>query len=106
MTRLLLDENVDLRVGHFLRDLGHDVQSIAVDHSRALSDRNVLSIALNERRVLLTADRDFGELVVKEGLPHAAVLLLRLRSRQLRYVQARVLSALTGIRIVRVSSWL
>jgi len=95
MARFLLDENVDARLGDFLRLLGHDVQAIAVDYPGALDDREVLSIALNERRIVLTGDQDFGELVIRDGLPHSGVMLLRLRSRQLAHVQSRLLVAMS-----------
>ena len=60
MARLLLDENVDARLGALLRERGHDVQAISVDHPAALRDQDVLAIALNERRILVTGDQDFG----------------------------------------------
>ena len=42
-----------------------------------LPDRDVLAIARNERRILITNDRDFGELIVRERLPHAGVIFFR-----------------------------
>jgi predicted nuclease of predicted toxin-antitoxin system len=94
MARFLLDENVDARLATFLRELGHDVQAIAVDYPHALADEDVLAIALSERRVLVTGDQDFGELVVRDGRSHAGVILLRLRTTELSRVQARLSKAL------------
>ncbi len=76
--RFLLDENVDTRLALFLRQQGHDATAIVQDYVRALGDREVLAIAALEQRVLITDDLDFGELVVRERLPHAGVLLFRL----------------------------
>jgi predicted nuclease of predicted toxin-antitoxin system len=95
MAKFLLDENVDARLSVFLRGLGHDVQAIGVDYPNAPSDVEVLSIALHEQRIVLTSDQDFGELVIRDGLPHAGVMLLRLRSQQLAYVQTRIQVALS-----------
>ena len=44
----------------------------------------------------MTGDRDFGELVVRDALGHAGVILLRLRSRQLDHLQSRMLAVLEG----------
>ena len=76
--RFLLDENVDTRLALFLRRQGHDVTAIVQDYGHALGDHEVLAIAAREQRVLITDDLDFGELVVRERLPHAGVLLFRL----------------------------
>ncbi len=76
--RFLLDENAEFRIAAFLTGLDHDVTAIAHDYPHALSDREVLAIALHERRILITNDRDFGELVFREGLAHAGVIYFRL----------------------------
>jgi predicted nuclease of predicted toxin-antitoxin system len=75
--RFLLDESVDVRLAAFLNELGHDATTVAFDFGSALSDDMVLGIALMERRVLITNDRDFGDLVFRLGAEHAGVILLR-----------------------------
>jgi predicted nuclease of predicted toxin-antitoxin system len=75
--RILADESFELRLVVFLRSLGHDVAVIGLDHPPSLPDRDVLAIAVRERRVLITNDRDFGELVFNQRLPHAGVILFR-----------------------------
>src|SRR2546425_12668591 len=76
--KFLLDESAEYRLVAFLQAQGHDVTAVAHEYPNALTDREVLSIALNERRVLITNDADFGELVFREGLPHAGIILFRL----------------------------
>lgn len=76
--RFLLDENVENRILLHLRSLGHDVTTIARDYPTSLSDEAVLAIARRERRVLITNDVDFGELVVRRRLRHHGVILVRL----------------------------
>lgn len=69
-----MDESADARLGPFLRRLGHDVATIAVDHPASLKDEDVLAIARREQRILITDDRDFGELVFRNRRPHAGVM--------------------------------
>ena len=75
--KLLADESVDGPIVTRLRNDGHEVSSIA-DDSSGMKDVGVLARAHAEGVVLITADKDFGELVYRQRLPHAGVLLLRL----------------------------
>ena len=43
-----------------------------------MSDADVLALAVSEDRILITADHDFGDLVVRQRLPHRGVILFRL----------------------------
>lgn len=45
-----------------------------------MPDKEILERAVSEGRMVITMDKDFGELVYNSGLPHAGVLLLRLES--------------------------
>lgn len=73
------DESCAAPVIQALRVAGHDVLAIAESDPGA-SDEQVLARALNENRVLITEDRDFGELVYARGHSSAGVMLLRFRS--------------------------
>ena len=61
------DESCAKPVVLALREAGHDVVSIG-EVAPGATDQQVLERALNERRVLITEDRDFGELVYARGL--------------------------------------
>ena len=76
--RFLLDQNADRRFADFLRGEGHDVTVVSVDYPPGISDRQVLETAHHEGRIIITNDRDFGELIVRENLPHAGVIFFRL----------------------------
>jgi predicted nuclease of predicted toxin-antitoxin system len=76
--RFLLDESADARIADFLRRWGHDVAIVGLDHPASLIDRDVLAIAHRDGRILITDDRDFGELVFRHRQPHAGVIYLRL----------------------------
>ena len=56
-----------------LTDLGHDVLS-ARDAAPHATDEALLALANRERRVLITEDKDFGELVFVRGLDHPCVI--------------------------------
>lgn len=75
--RFLLDESAEARIAVFLAKAGHDAARIGRDHPAGLSDGDVLDIAHRERRVLVANDKDFGELVVRFGRPHAGIVLFR-----------------------------
>jgi len=68
--KFLLDESADYPLAGHLRSLGYDVTAFAHDYPSALKDWQVLSLAHNEERVVITNDRDFGELVFRRQLPH------------------------------------
>lgn len=75
--RFLADENVSRQVVERLRADGHDV--IAVGQSgQGATDKHVVEMAKAEGRLLITEDRDFGELVVRQRLGIAGVMLLEL----------------------------
>ena len=75
--RLLADENVEAPVIRQLRAAGHDVLSVG-EALPSIADEDVLAWAAQENRLLLTIDKDFGELVFRHRQPHAGVLLCRM----------------------------
>jgi predicted nuclease of predicted toxin-antitoxin system len=75
---LLANEGVDQQVVARLRDEGHTVLYVAEMQS-GISDEAVLNLANREDRALLTTDKDFGELVFRQGLlTRSGVVLIRL----------------------------
>jgi predicted nuclease of predicted toxin-antitoxin system len=76
--RFLLDEGLPYRLATFLHNLGHDVTAVGHEYPFALTDHAILAIARQEQRVVLTNDKDFGELIFRDQLPHAGVVLFRL----------------------------
>lgn len=73
----LADEGVDRQIVARLRSDGHEVAYVA-EMSPGISDEVVLSKSTNSASVLITADKDFGELVFRQRQASAGVLLLRL----------------------------
>lgn len=66
--RWLANENFPLASIRRLRTNGEDVAAIAEDMSGA-PDRDVLARAVNEARIILTFDRDYGELIFRIKRP-------------------------------------
>lgn len=76
--KFVVDESTGQSVVDELRRLGHDVTSVQ-EIFPGLDDPPILDIAVNEDRIVITNDKDFGELVYRSGLPHAGVVLFRLQ---------------------------
>ena len=74
---LLADESVDKPIVDRLRRDGHTVLYIA-ELDPSIDDDAVLHWANQNSALLLTADKDFGELVFRMGQIHAGVVLFRL----------------------------
>ncbi len=76
--KLLANENFPRAAVERLRARGWDV-SYVVESAAGISDRAVMRLARREGRVVLTFDRDYGELIYKHRLPApAGVVFLRL----------------------------
>ena len=75
--RFLADENVSRLVVERLRSGGHDVVSIAETKSGA-PDGDILAAADVDGRILITEDRDFGEMVIRQRLGVRGLMLLEL----------------------------
>ena len=73
---LVADESVDRQVVKALNGIV-DVYDVAA-MNRGVSDDVVLSIARDRGALLLTADKDFGELVYRQRKIHCGVILTRL----------------------------
>ncbi len=77
--KFLLDENVRKSVAGFLKQKGFDVKVIGMETKAGLSDLHVLRLANQEKRILITNDTDFGDLVFNFGHPIHGLILFRLR---------------------------
>jgi predicted nuclease of predicted toxin-antitoxin system len=75
--RLFADEGVESRIVERLRFEGHDVEYVA-ELAPGIDDDGVLDRANSEDRVLVTVDKDFGELVFRLRRTTSGVLLFRL----------------------------
>lgn len=75
--RFLADESFDFRVVLALRAAGYDVAAV-LEEARGWPDLEVLALAVTSERILLTEDKDFGQLATaSEGATIPGVLLVR-----------------------------
>jgi predicted nuclease of predicted toxin-antitoxin system len=73
--RLLLDQDVYALTARFLRGQGHDVVTASdLGLSRA-PDEQLLQTASAEKRILITRDRDYGNLVFVKALGSGVIYL-------------------------------
>jgi predicted nuclease of predicted toxin-antitoxin system len=75
--KIIADESIDKQIVDRLRSDGHLVLFIA-ELEPGIVDDAVLQLSRESNAVLLTADKDFGELVFRQRLLHSGVLLIRL----------------------------
>ena len=76
MARFQADESCDYSVVCALARAGHEVLAVA-DLSPRADDESVIGLALREGCILLTEDKDFGQLIHASGLQSVGVILLR-----------------------------
>ena len=75
--KILADENVPRDIVGWLRNTGHDVL-FAAEAQPGAPDAEWATRADQEQRLILTSDKDFGELVFRDRLASHGIMLLRL----------------------------
>lgn len=76
--KFLANENFPLKSILYLRTKGFNISSIGVDNP-SIKDSEIMAIAIQEERTILTFDRDYGELIFKFNYkPEKGVIYLRL----------------------------
>lgn len=74
--KLLADENIESEIVAALRHAGHTVSDIK-ETAPGIDDTEVLTMASNSESILITNDKDFGELIYRDRLVSKGVILLR-----------------------------
>lgn len=74
---ILADEGVDKPIVDALRGSGFDVMYI-LETNRGAEDNLILNIAEAQQRILITQDKDFGELVYRLKYAHFGIILIRI----------------------------
>lgn len=100
--KFLADVHISVEMVAMIRDLGHDCLDASAIPAR-MQDVDVLRMAERDGRVLVTSDKDFGELVFVHRIACPGVALVRIRLAdesarvtRLRSVWPRVVSRLPG----------
>lgn len=91
--RLLLDECVEAGLAGSLRAAGHDVALVQdIDPTADLA--RVLKLAASQDRLLVTVDKDFGDLVLRQRRSVPGVVLLHIPPEQRHTTAQRVAAVL------------
>lgn len=94
--RFFADENCEAALIAALRSAGHDVDLVS-DQIPSEDEEVVLSFARQEQRVVITEDRDFGQLVFRAGMGTVGVLYLRFPVEARRALIRSVLAVCRGL---------
>lgn len=79
--KFLIDECTGSKVAEWLENQGYEVYSV-FDENRGISDEEIIQKAFEEEWVLITNDKDFGELIFKNAYKHCGVIFLRLNNER------------------------
>jgi predicted nuclease of predicted toxin-antitoxin system len=91
--KLLVDECCDPRLVAALREAGHDVRYV-LEIDPGASDEEVVALSIEHDRILITEDKDFGELAIRRGKSLPGLILIRIAPENRRRKPARVLALL------------
>ena len=92
MPKFLIDECIGYSIVEWLQQKNYDVVFLE-DSAIGVSDPEVLEIAFKADRVLITCDKDFGEIIFSKKQKHCGLILLRLAS----YARAKKIKILEKI---------
>ncbi|HET8861378.1 DUF5615 family PIN-like protein [Marivirga sp.] len=77
--KYLANENVPFSSITYLKSKSYDIKAIGVDDP-SITDDQVMQIAIDENRTIITYDSDYGELIFKHGYkPQAGVIFIRIQ---------------------------
>lgn len=93
--KFLVDQCCEKSVVMVLREAGHDV--LSVDESMSgCADSVILALANKESRILITEDKDFGEMLFRLHMRSIGVVLLRFHSSERPFRNARLLETVVS----------
>lgn len=83
MLKFIADVNIEKRIVDYLLEKGYDVKWIP-DYNCEMTDEELLKVAKEERRILITNDKDFGELTFLQKKHSVGIVLIRIKNQQTR----------------------
>ena len=96
--RFLADMGVSLQVVDWLREQGHEALHLRDEGLQRLPDPQIFDKAIEEGRIVLAFDLDFGEIAALTRGHSASVILFRLRDTRTPHVIERLAAALDTAR--------
>ena len=92
--RLLLDMGISVGVADILRSHGHDVAHLQERGLDTLADPEILQLAIAEKRIIVTNDLDFTDLLAASAALLPSVVIFRLRNMRPERVLVRLLAVI------------
>lgn len=75
--KFIVDVGVGKAIEKYLQEEGYDTKAVR-EINPSMEDEQIIRTAASENRIVITMDKDFGELVYHSSMKHCGVLLLRL----------------------------
>jgi len=88
--RFLADMCVDIRIVEWLRQKGHDATHLREQGLHRMPNGQIFAKAIEEDRIVITFDLDFGEIAALTRGQKASVILFRLRNTRTSHVLERL----------------
>jgi predicted nuclease of predicted toxin-antitoxin system len=99
LTRFIADENIPKETVELLKKKGVNITAVS-DVSPGLSDEAILDLGNKDQRIVITFDRDFGQLIFKQKKKTEGLLLLRFNPESPQQIAKRIQQTLaTKIKI-------
>ncbi len=96
--KFIADENIPLKVVERLKSSGIEIESV-VKFKPGMADKEIVKLSSEERSVIITFDKDFGELIFKNSLKPYGVILLRIQPKSVEYIYSFLFWLLTESKI-------
>jgi predicted nuclease of predicted toxin-antitoxin system len=112
MARFLVDMCTDVRVARWLAEAGHDARHLRDENLHRLPNGEIFVKAAAEKRIVVTFDLDFGEIISLSGSRKVSAIVFRLRNTRIQHVIDRlslvlpkILGFLESGAIVIIEEW-
>ena len=79
--KFLTDENVALSVLRALRNADFDVKDVKEEKRYGITDKELLAVAHQENRIIITHDKDFVDLLLSKPEKKPGIILLRFKNQ-------------------------
>ena len=79
--KFIADVNIEKPVIDYLAEAGYDIKWIP-DYDCEISDEALLRMARSEKRILITNDKDFGELIFLQKRLSSGIILFRVKGQR------------------------
>jgi predicted nuclease of predicted toxin-antitoxin system len=85
--KLKFDENFSVRLRQLFLDAGHDVETVHSEGLQGQQDERIYEVCCNEKRCLLTSDRDFADVFSFPPVPTGGIVVFRAPNNRFSLLQ-------------------